>query len=84
MSVFFQILMLLVQLFPEALKAIKAWQDYHGQQLTAANRARLAADVKTAVQAAVTNKNTAGLEAVIKSLGKPEITAANPDPKSPS
>lgn len=71
MPVFVQILLLLLQIFPEALKAIKAWQEYHGQKLTAENRAKLAADVKSAVQTAVANKNTAGLEDMIKNLGKP-------------
>lgn len=83
MAVFFQILLLLLQVFPEALKAIKAWQEYHGKQLTAENRARLAADIKSAVKVAVDTKDTTGLEAIIKNLGRPS-SESDPSSQNPS
>ena len=81
-----QILILLVQVFPSALKAIGAWQDYHGQQLNRERRKQLASDVKTLVQTAVDTKNTSGLEDAIKSLGKPPAMtpADTSNPKTPS
>lgn len=79
-----QFVILLVQAFPAALKAIQAWEEYHGQKLTRENRARLAGDIKTAVQAAVVSRDTAGLEGVIKNLGKPAAPLPTPDPKNPS
>lgn len=66
-----QMLMLLAQILPAALKALAAWQEYHGQALTRANRQKLASDIKAAVTTAVESKNTSNLEAVLKSLGKP-------------
>lgn len=80
-----QVLILLAQLFPAALKAISAWQQYHGQQLNNARRKQLASDVKNLVQTAVDTKNTAGLEDAIKSLGKPPAFPADaPNSKTPS
>jgi len=74
-----QFVILLVQVFPSALKAIQAWQDYNGQKLNRERRARLASDIKTVVQAAVTSKDTSGLEDAIKNLGRPPVIAKPSD-----
>lgn len=81
-----QMLMLLVQLFPAAMKAIAAWQEYHGQQLTRCHRKRLAGDIKSAVDTAIATKDTSGLENILKNLGKaPQTPAADPpNPQNPS
>lgn len=82
-----QALILLGQLLPSALKIIQMWQDHHKAELSAENRARLAADVKTAVQVAVDTKTTVGLEDVIKNLGKPPVNSTptdTPSSQSPS
>lgn len=85
---FIQALILLGQLLPSALKIIQIWQEHHNAELNAANRARLATDVKTAVQVAVSAKSTLGLEDMIKNLGKPQViptpSANPPSPQSPS
>lgn len=80
---FVQILILLVQAFPAALQAIKAWQEYHGKKLTAENRKRLASDVKVAMKAAVQSRSTEGLEGVIKNLGKPQPIPGSTDTPNP-
>lgn len=74
-----QILVLLVQLFPSALKAVQAWQEYHDAKLNRECRRQLASDVTNAVKAAVRSKDTAGLEDVIKNLGKPPVIPTQPD-----
>ncbi len=77
-------MMLLISAFPSALKAIKAWQDFHGAQLDRERRIKLAADIKVMVQTAIETKDTSGLEDAIKNLGKPVSVAADPNSKNPS
>jgi len=81
---FLQVVMLLVQIFPSALKALQAWQDYHGKQIDAERRKMLAADIKKMVEGAIESKDTSTLEASIKNLGKPVSVAANPNSQNPS
>lgn len=79
-----QFFILLVQVFPSALKAIQAWQDYHGKQLTNEHRVKLAADIKSAVNVAVTTKDATGLADTIKNLGKPLPKTDAPNPQNPA
>ena len=79
----YQFLLLLVQIFPAALKAAQAWEEYHGQRLNRQRRKQLASDINTAVQTAVATKNTAGLEETIKTLGRP-LDAPAQSPQKPS
>lgn len=69
---FIQILILLVQVFPSALKAVKAWKEYHGAELDRERRIKLSADIKDMVHAAIESKDTSGIESAIKNLGKPD------------
>jgi len=80
---FIQIAMLLVQIFPSALKALQAWKEYHEKEIDAAHRKQLAADIKDLVQTAIDTKNTAGIEDAIKNLGKP-VTPVKLDSQNPS
>lgn len=83
MGQIFQLGLLLVQLFPSALKAFSAWQVFHSAQLDRERRAQMAKDIQKAVQDAIDNKSTAGLEDAIRNLGKP-VSKATEDPKNPS
>jgi hypothetical protein len=61
-----QIVLLLIQLFPSALKAIKAWQDYHGQKLDSEHRQHIVDKIKTMVQF-----DDERCKEIVKNLGKP-------------
>ena len=63
-----QFIILLVQIFPSALKAIKTWQDFHGEKLDRSYRRRIVKDIKQAVA-----ENPADL---VKNLGKPQAPAS--------
>lgn len=68
---FYQLAVLLAQLFPVALKAFQTWQDFHGQQINREKRKQLAADIKEVVKTAIETRDTSGIEKAIKNLGKP-------------
>jgi chemotaxis regulatin CheY-phosphate phosphatase CheZ len=72
---------ILVAIFPEAMKLFQMWKNYHQQQLHAANAKKLTADIKSAVSSVMENKSagTAGLENLIKDLGKPQVVPS-PNP----
>lgn len=88
MAAVVQIVILLVQVFPSAIKAIQAWQDYHGAKLTRERRQQLAGDIRTAVQSAVDSKDMSGIFNTIKNLGRPQKqepqTTDDPKPQNPS
>lgn len=80
-----QMLVLLAQILPDALKLLSAWQDYHGAKLTREHRQRLADDIGSAVDSALKSRDTSGIENLLKNLGKPPTKkVAAPNPQEPS
>jgi hypothetical protein len=69
---FLQFLLLLGQIFPQALKIMDTWNNFQGKRLDRDKRKKLAQAIKEAVDEAVEDKDTARIERLLKQLAVPE------------
>lgn len=78
MGAFAQIAIMLVQLFPYVLKAMRAYQDYHAINLTKAHRVALTAGIKKAVDDSIVSKDTSAIEALFKDSPAKAVKTGEP------